>query len=283
METQPPKPPQHKTEKKSYDSNPFTLSFDALGRFFTHNVNWAIALIVLGVLGMFSRAGGNLISGYHGTPTTPGYGQELGGSTSPEVVTIVAIVIVVFVIALTLIVAMTVIATFLQGMFSYVALRSEAGESVSFSEAFNETTSRFWRLLGAQLLAILKIIGWGLLFIVPGIVAALKYSILPYSIMSAPKDEKGVSLAHAKVKAITKGRLMEVFGVAAIGFIIPLVGSILTLTGNAAIYNQLNYYYENKLEKPKVHWLNYAGFFLLVLLLIPALILLGLLAFLSRH
>ena len=269
--------PQHQAEKKPYNSNPFTLSFDALGKLFTHNLTWAIVLLVLGAISAFGQLASNAFGNINSSSTSPNYETNITSGSSLDATTVIAIVIVVFVVALILLTVILVVDTYVKGMLSYVALKSEDGESVSFSEAFNETASRFWRLLGAQLLAGLKILGWGLLFIIPGIVAALKYSMLPYEIMRASKDEKGASSAHSNVKALTKGRVIEIFGVATVSSIIPFVGSLLALTGHAAQYDQLNYYYKHKLEKPKVHWLNYLGFILIALIL-PILFLIGLLA-----
>lgn len=244
----------------AYNSNPFTLAFDAVGRLFKYNSGWAIALIALSALSTLVQLVDSIASSYNSTPEVA---TSSANSASPEVATIIAIVIVVAVFLFVVLAIASVIGTYIQGMLSYVALKSEEEKSVSFSEAFQATTARFWRLFAAQLLAGLKIFGWTLLFIVPGIIAALRYTLLPYVIMSEPESEKGIGASHTTTKTLVKGRLMEVFGVATVSSIIPIVGSIIGMSGNAALHNQLAVYNQKGLEKPKIHWLNYLGLILL--------------------
>lgn len=263
-----------KLPDKEYVSNPFTLTFNALGRLFKYNQVWAIVLIVFGILGFFWQIGTSLVDLATRSPSNYDHGSFSAASssastTSPETATIVAIIIIIATVLIFAIVIGTVVNTFVQGMFTYVALASEKEQNVSFGEAFSATAKRFWRLFGAQLLAGLKIFGWTLLFIVPGIIAALRYSLLPFVVMSEPEsDGRGVSESHTRIKALTKGRLIEVFGINTVGAIIPVVGSLLTLAGGAALHNQLGFYHDNTLEKPKVHWLNYLGLILLGALLL---------------
>lgn len=259
----------HKTThlEKKYDSNPFTLSFNALGKFFTHNANWAIAIVALSFFGMMFQFLGNIgdLASQGSTTTSPqSYDTFSTATSSTEVTTIIAIVIFVFVIALFFGIIAVVINTYIQGILAYVALKNETeNRKVGLGEAFDATTKRFWRLFGAQLLAGIKIFGWTLLLIIPGIIAALRYRLLSFVIMSEPETEKGIGASHDTTKAVVKGRLMEVFGVGTVSSLIPIIGPLLGLTGNAALYSQLDYYHKKKLEKPKVHWLNYVGLFII--------------------
>jgi hypothetical protein len=246
--------------KTNYNSNPFTLTFSALSRFFNTNAGWAIALIILGVFGFIGN-GLNSVGNLAKERNTSDVGNLWVNthSVSPEVSTIVALVIVGSVLFFFILIIALVVQTFFSGMFTYAALQSEAGKSVSFSEAFNATTKRFWRLLVSQFLANLKIFGWTLLFIVPGIIAGFRYQLLPYLIMSEPEDEKGISSSHEKTKKLVKGRLWELFGISFVAAIIPIVGTILGLTGKAAHYNQLTATAHAPEKRPDIHWLNYFG------------------------
>lgn len=256
----------HEEDQQSvpiYNSNPFTLAFDAVGRLFKYNSGWAITLIALSALSTMVQLIDSIASSSSSSTTSS---SSTVSSAPPEAATIIAIVIVVLVFLLVFIAIVSVVGTYIQGMLSYVALKSEEEKSVSFSEAFQATTARFWRLFGAQLLAGLKVFGWTLLFIVPGIIAALRYKLLPYVIMSEPETEKGIGESHATTKTLVKGRLLEVFGIATASSIIPIVGSLVGMGGNAALYKQLAVYNQKGLEKPKIHWLNYLGIMLLGLL-----------------
>lgn len=248
------------TKKPEYNSNPFTLSFNALGRFFEKNTPWAIAIIVLGFLGYIGQLGGELANeGSNSQSTTLG----TTAATNPDATTTIALVVFIGIFVLVFALVALVVGVFVQGMLTHVAIESEKGNRVSFSDAFNATSKRFWRLLGASLLAFVKIVGWTLLFIIPGIVAAFRYTLLPYVIMDEPEDSRGVKESHDRTKLLVKHRLLEVFGVSTVSAIIPIVGQVLGLAGNAALYRQLQVYNDGNLEKPKKHWLNYLGFILM--------------------
>ncbi|MCA9338729.1 hypothetical protein KC939_00095 [Candidatus Saccharibacteria bacterium] len=253
---------------KQYNSNPFTLSFSALERFFKSNLVWAIIILAFGLFGFLFQATGSMAD----TSDKPSGSSSVSSShdafNNIDSGVIITVVTVAVVLMLIFIVVGGVIQTFLTGMFSYVINQSEQGRSVSLSEAFHATTKRFWRLFWANLLAQLKIFGWTLLLIIPGIVAALRYSLLPYLIMNESEKEKGVVDSHTKLKTVVKGRLWEVFGVSTVAAIIPFIGGIVGLAGRGALYRQLQYSYDHKTKRPKIHWLNYLGLVLIGLLIL---------------
>lgn len=251
-----------------YQSNPFALSFDKFGQFFEKNLGWAIALIILPIFGFFFQ----LLISIIDAATTPSAGAHGGhahpeiqlGSIDPATVGLISLTIVLVAVLLaTIIVISVAIQTFISGLFSYVALENEAGRTARFSVAIDEVVARFWRLFLAQLLATAKIFGWTLLLIIPGIVAVFRYALLPYVIMDEPASKKGVKDSHDRVKALVAGRKREVFGVATVATIIPIIGNLIQFIGNAALYRQLQVFHDKKLEKPAVHWLNYFGFILI--------------------
>lgn len=259
----------------TYNSNPFTLAFDALGRFFNTNMAWAIVIIVLGFFGFISQIAQSALE-QNTRSTSPSQSMQTSNgvieSSSVNVGAVIAIAAVILVVLLVVIVIGSVIDTFIKGMFTHTALQSEQGRSVTFSEAFAAVKQRFGRLFFATLLANLKILGWTLLLIVPGIIAAMRYTLLPYLIMNESEDEKGVKDSHNKTKLLVKGRLMEVFGLGFVASIIPIVGPLLGITGNAALYRQLEHSHKHGTEMPKIHWLNYIGFIFFGLILLAVLV-----------
>lgn len=270
-------------EHKTYDSNPFTLAFNAFIKFFNTNVGWAIAVLVMGIFGFIGQMISNVAQVAmtpESTTTTSSSSDVItssGAASDTNVAAIAMIVVGVVIILLFVIAIASAVSTYISGMLSYVALQSEKGKSVGFSEAWEATSKRFWRLYLASLLAGLKIFGWTLLFIIPGIIASLRYKLLPYVIM-ADSQTSGVGSSHESTKQIVKGRLMEVFGVATVASIVPFVGSLVGLTGNAALFSQLKTYDDANLEKPKVHWLNYLGL-ILIGILVLFLMMIGLIIF----
>lgn len=276
-----------------YDSNPFTLAFNSFGRLFNTNAGWAIALLVLGIFGFIWQMFVNLIqlaaNPESSTTSSTGAGMaeklpagsSAASSSDVNVMAVVLVVVGIVIIVLIMIAIFSAISSFIGGMFSYVAIKSEEGQKVNFNEAFQETSKRFFRLYFAQLLAGLKIFGWTLLFIIPGIIAAFRYTLLPYVVMGDSAEAKGARSAHASTKMIVKGRLIEVFGVATVAGLIPFVGDILRLTGNAALYRQMKLYSDADAKKPKVHWLNYVGFMLIGLALLFVLFIVAIIALIA--
>lgn len=266
-----------KVDIPAYQSNPFMLCFESFGRFFNKNAAWAVTLLVFGLFAFFIQMGSNLTSTLSSNSTSTSERQERAAEQrrnepvidrSLETSEIIAIVVIISIAVLTFLAFAITAGIFLQGMFTYVAVRSELGLSVSFKEAVAATSQKFWLLLGAQVLAWLKIIGWGLLFIIPGIIAAFRYTLLPYVIMSDDAQATKVGESHQRTKTLVKGRLLEVFGISTVSGLIPLVGDLLGLTGNAALHQQLQAYDKAGLEKPNIHWLNYLGFILFGLILL---------------
>ncbi len=252
------------TEKPTfiYQSNPFSLSFDKFGQFFEKNLVWAILLIIAPLLGLFFQ----MLLAAVGDTTGSDVQAHAGHMThNPEAFGFVAVLLLILGIVLfsALIVFITAVNVFISGIFAYVALENDAGRTARFGAAIDAVVTRFRRLFLAQLLAIVKILAWSLLLIIPGIVAAFRYALLPYVILDESAKEKGVKNSHERTKALVNGRKREVFGVATVAAIIPIVGGINQLVGNAALYRQLQVSGDKKLEKPPVHWLNYFGFILL--------------------
>jgi len=276
------------TELSAYDSNPFTLSFEALGRFFKFNVGWAIVIISLAFFGFLGQIGQSVVdmNNREETSSYQNESEELFADfktpdESFETAAIIAIVVGVIVVTSIFVIIGSAIGVYVQGMFSYVALASEKNKSVGFSEAFQEVAKRFWRLFGSQLLASLKIFAWSLLFIIPGIIAALRYSMLPFVIMSSDSSTKGIGLAHKQTKELVNKRLFEVFGVAFVGGVIPVIGSLVSLSGKAALHNQLYAYNQANQVKPPIHWLNYLGLVLAAVFVILMILIIGLIVFIA--
>lgn len=280
-----------------YDSNPFTLSFRALGVFFNINVAWPVVLICMEALNSIWQLFGTIADiAKNSNPASISFGSivpEITGQSVNGLGVGAAIVVILLVFIVALCVAALAIAfgTYFNGMYAYAATKSLEGRKVGFAEAFDATTRRFWRLLFAGFLAGLKTFGWLLLFIIPcifvitlaiiagsafgfllvlilpclipGIRAGLRYSILPYVIMSDSGNIKGVLESHNRTKTIVKGRLMEIFGVATVSAVVPFVNTSLSIIGSAALHRQFAHYHDHKLEKPGIHWLNYIGIILL--------------------
>ncbi len=286
----------NKSSKKSttslieYQSNPFSLAFNKFGLFFENNLGWAIAIISISLLyGMFQFAAQipSLLEPDASETTTSFKKQgdlktqtpkpaelrkfeednfkapKIDEKDLPAIGIIILIVILVLLVVTGLVLLQVLATTFIFGILTYVALENDAGRKASLSGAIDAVVARFRRLFLATLLANLKIFGWTLLLIIPGIIATFRYALLPFVIMDESPKKRGIISSHDRVKQIVAGRKREVFGVATVAVIIPIIGTINQYVGNAALYRQLQVYVDHEAEKPPVHWLNYFGFFLI--------------------
>ena len=271
MEQTPSTPAPATNTTTDYVSNPFILAFRAFSKFFNANAGWGVAIIILGIFGGFFQLFGQFLgSPPSDEPMQPASLDPGFSSMHIEPAALAAVIIGVLVIITIAAAVGFILQVFIGGMFAYVSLQSQKGQAVSFGEAFHATTQRFGRLLVAQAWAGLKIFLWSLLLVVPGIIAALRYALLPYVIMAEPASEKSLIKSHDRVKAITKGKLLEVFGLGFAAGIIPFVGGVLQIAGSGAQYQQLASTFDHNVARPKTHWLNYlalivAGLFLLLI------------------
>ena len=277
-----PVPPagDNQAKSSSYDSNPFTLAFSALGRFFKHNLAWAITLIVLSFLGATIQLLGNVadlafnrdeITSEQTNPTGSTLeddvkfgdytadGESLELNATPAQISVAVLFGVgILLVALVVYLISATIGVLIRGALVHVVLESEKGNSVGFSDAVQASVSKFGVHYLSSILAGLKVFAWSLLFIVPGIIAVFRYRLLSYVVMS-DKDKKygKVSAVHSRTKQLAKGRLMEIFGIGSATSLIPIVGDTLALSGYAASHNQIASYKDGGKNLPKTHWLNY--------------------------
>lgn len=246
-----------------YNSNPFSLAFNAFGRLFDKNIGWVVAFLFIGFITAAGQLGNSADMSGNDSSQNGDFERAIDrlSNLSPEQMSVLAVgLLITFLFVVLIIIVIIAIQSFIGGMFAYVALGSEKGKKVAFNDAFEATRKRFWRLFLAQTLAGVKIFLWTLLLIIPGIIAALRYVLLPYVIMDESEDKKGVVASHTKVKSLVKGRLVEVLGLVAAANLIPIIGGVLQLSGGASQYHQLKSSYNNgKPERPPIHWLNYVA------------------------
>ncbi len=215
------------------------------------NQNMTIVLLVVGALGSFGGYGG----GFPGTGSISSSGSE---TLDPAVLAIIITVVTVFVILA--LVAGGFIYTIYSGIAAHVAWSTAQNKTVTFEESFKIVIKKFWRIFFINFIVFWKVFGGFLLFVIPGVRAALRYQMVLMPVFESDADHKQ---AIATSKAITKGHLLEIFGLATAGVIIPLIGEALKIGGQSIMYPQLRHLQQSGAAAPKVHWLNYLGFFII--------------------
>lgn len=251
-------------EKLTYDSNPFTLSFRAFGLFLDFARGVFIAMLVIGFLSF----AGDIISSLPSFFTSNDQTQttQVDSPAAPlienidwSLVALISGTVLMFILFIATIAF--IVGTAYKGFIAAGAVSAVDKKPISIGEAFSAMTDRFGTLLIAELKILVRVIGGFLLFIVPGIRAYLRYQSVPYIIMK----DKDVTSSQAleQSKSTYKNHLLEVFGIATVGAIIPVIGQAFFASGMAMSLKQLTFYQNQKLDTPPTHWLNYIGFVLI--------------------
>ncbi len=255
--------------KITYQSNPFKSAFHGLDLLFKINQIPAIIILAFSYVGIFMQ----------GAPTTfwnpfAEGSDQLSGGVIALIVTVVAI------LALTALVVSFFIGVFVSGITGFVAYKTIRGESTTIGEAFHETLRRFWSIAYVLVIAGLKIFGGLLLFIVPGVRAALRYQMAVIPLFDENLSGK---VALQRVKFLTKGHILELFGIQTVAVLIFPISSLMQLGGHVVLYPQLKDIKDHNKPKPKVHWLNYLGFVLIALWLIATSLIMWLIVWLVQR
>ncbi len=241
--------------------NPFTIVTTGFNRFFAFATGPAILLTILTGLSILYSLVVNLLDVLNPQPT-----PATNTHTDFSLNQLIFALLVLFVIALLI----TLIGTLLKGIQSYGMVAAARGEKVTLSDAFNATLNRFGTFFILYIWMNVRIFVWGLLFIIPGIVAYYRFSFAPLLFF-----DKDLRHEHAlrESSRLARGGVMTIFGSQVLFNIITL-GQLSLLVESAGVSQLYKVYTEldEKGEaKPAIHALSWLALGLtvaLVLLLI---------------
>lgn len=247
-----------------YINNPLKIGVDGSKLLFQKAPMAALILAILSALGASNSFEGP------GTPP-PAEGTVVPMSPTVEVAAAVIIAFLILVLAFGLLLLGSLIA----GIFAYTSVEIANGREVTFRQAAKATFERFWSFVWLQVLTTLKIIAWTLLFIVPGVIMAVRYSLANLSFF----DDKKKLTGNAAIKdslTLTKGAWVTTFAgqmflnIITFGTISPIVD-----TGSKAVlYRQLSTIKPGT-AKPKPHALSWVTLGLSILIVILLIAFLG--------
>jgi hypothetical protein len=250
-------------KKTNYSNNPLRIGVDGTKLLFQKAPMVAIVLAVLSAFG----AGGNFSD-----PSAKPDNAAIPADTAldPTLLTILVIVVAILLFGLIL------IGSFVAGIFAYTSVEVAKGREVTFRQAVKAISKRFWSFVGLQLLTIGKVLLWALLFVIPGIVMAFRYSLANLSFFDDEKKLTG-SAAIKDSLELTKGAWVTTFASQTILNIVT-IGSISLIvdTGSKAmLYRQFSELQETGGQKPKPHTLSWVTLGLVLLVTAVAVSLLG--------
>lgn len=185
---------------------------------------------------------------------------------------------VVIAVASAVILLILFIGTLFGAMFDYTAAQMRRGKSVTLSDAMAGATERFFPYLWLRILVAIKVFLWTLLFIIPGIIMGVRYSLAGVSFY----DKKlGANAAIKDSSRLVKGAWLTTNGSQVLFNLITLgmMQIVLQPGTSSVLYRQLDEYDKADKTKPKAHILSWLTLIipcilliLFVLLLLSALI-----------
>lgn len=256
--------------KKSYENNPFFVALGGVELLFAKARPIAIALAVFaGFLALSSLPSAFVTPDSSDTAATPATDAEARAfaDTMAQVPSevwllggLLLLSILTFFIALSLII---------RGVLDYTTAQLANGRTATLSEAFRAVFTDFWGYAWVMVIAGVKIFLWTLLFIIPGIIMSVRYSLAGVAYFDK-KLRGNASVVHSS--RLTKGAWLTTFAsqnllnILTFGFLQP----VLTPGTNAVLYRQLG---RAGTVKPKAHLASWLTLLLpLVFILIITLI-----------
>lgn len=252
-----------------YENNPFYVATNGLELLFKKAQTIGIVLAIFSAL----TAVGSLPSTFGGgSQQSPAEDPAQSGATAS--IPLEAWLVIGGAIGVAIIIAL-LIGLIVKGVADYTAARLARGEQVALSDAFRAVFENFWGYVWVNLLVLFKTLLWTLLFIIPGIVMSVRYSLSGVSFFD--KELRGDAAVQHSSKLV-KGAWSTTFASQTLFNIITLgVLQTLLMPGtNAVLYGQLVSAGD---EKPKAHILSRLT--VVVVMALYGLLLLALIALLS--
>lgn len=155
--------------------------------------------------------------------------------------------------ALTIIsVALAMVSALFSGVSSLVALSIAKGKNITISQAFSQAFEHLWPYLWLKVIACVKVFLWSLLFVIPGVIAYLRYSMA--GVLFFDKGLRGNAALKASSK-LTKDGLVTTF--ASLFLFNAITFATLTYVVNPSVIGTLYAQFTSAKQKPSPHILSW--------------------------
>jgi hypothetical protein len=250
-----------KVTKKHYENNPFFIASNGLTLLFSLAQGVGVLFVILSILGLFARL-------FSPTGSSDNSSADITSLFDGwDVGTWLLFCGAVAIIGL----AIVMILSLFNAVGAYTSARIAQKEEVSIREAFREAFDKLWSFIWLQIIIVVKIILWALLFIIPGIIMAVRYSLANVAFFDDTKNLRGNAAIKESLQ-LTKGAWITTYAATALFNFLTLgtIGNVISIGTNAVLYRQFE---ESGAKKPAAHWLSW------LTLVLPFIILLILLFF----
>lgn len=256
--------------KAPYENNPFFIGFNGLQLLFKNATQVAIYAAVLVGFWFIVGTAISIVLEFTSAPETsqgtssdeyvmPTFIEDMISSPQALAASLAQILPVTAIVFL--------ISTFFYGILEYTAARLTLGESVTFKQALSGVWKKYPGYLWVKIITFVKLVLWSLLFIIPGFIMSIRYSLA--GIVYFAEDKKG-NMAVRRSSAITKHAWFTTFAGTGLWNLITgnQAGLLINPAANVVLYRQLALLTDENKQKPNAHWLSWLTFFGPLILLI---------------
>jgi hypothetical protein len=248
-------------KSESYENNPFTIGLNGLTRTFNKARQIAIFAVILAVFSLLS----NMVSAVIDLSTGMNEAQQATMqeqqqaqqeavaaffNQDPGALAVAGVLIasfVFFVVALSM---------WVYGAFEYTGAKLATNQKVTLVESLKHSWEDLAGYIWMYIIIVVKVLLWSLLFIVPGIIMAVRYSLAGTVFFA---EGKRGNAAVKRSLELTKGAWLTTFGSMTLWNVMTL-GTITYLLQpgiNAALYSQYKQVADSEESHPKAHLLSW--------------------------
>lgn len=269
-----------KQQVESYENNPFFIGLNGLALFFKNAKSVAIYAIVLSVLALVLNGVRYVTDVFGGVDNSKGHALQQNRAyhqaasdffaQNPGQLAVAGIIVasIIFLVILVMLL--------LNGVLEYTGARLALGERVGLKQAFAEVAKELAGYLWVNILMVVKIFLWSLLFIVPGIIMAVRYKLAGTVFFA---EGKRGNAAIQRSAELTKGAWFTTQAGYGLWNLITFnqINALTSPGASAILYRQLRDVTDAGERKPAAHWLSWLTFFVPIALTVMLLSLLVLL------
>lgn len=248
-----------------YENNPFYIAYNGVTLLFKSAQSVGIFAAVLAGIGLLGGGISNIASvfaPYQDTPTDTSVNETMPPVFDEAMFAVIAgIGLVMLVMGL----LFSLISLFLYGILEYTAAKLANNEIVTLEHAFAGVWKLFPGYIWVYVIAITKLFLWTLLFIIPGIIMSVRYSLAGIAYFS--ENKKG-NQAIKRSLELTKGAWFTTFAGFTLGNMITfgLAPTIVNPAAGTILYKQLRAVTDSGKQKPATHWLSWLTFFVPIII-----------------
>jgi hypothetical protein len=248
-------------KSESYENNPFTIGLNGLTITFNRARQIAIFAIILAVFSLFSNIVSTAIDLSTGMNEAQQATMQEQQQAQREAVAAffsqdIGALAVAGVLIASFVFFIVALSMWVYGAFEYTGAKLAEDKKVTLTESLKHSWEDLASYIWMYIIIVTKVLLWSLLFIVPGIIMAVRYSLAGTVFFA---EGKRGNAAVKRSLELTKGAWLTTFGSMTLWNVMTL-GTITYLLQpgiNAALYSQYKQTTDSEKAHPEAHLLSW--------------------------